>query len=176
MAFLKCLVTKELMELDRCSFLCGDVLEYLRAGQEQFDVCIASGVLYHMVEPVRLLDLISKRAAQLIVWTHVYAEEALEHSALANRLGPGEGNIYAGFHHHLFRHSYERDNRFAAFWGGTSPYSNWLSREDLMRALDHFGWSNVQVAFDEPRHVNGPALALVAEHPAGLRPGVMPRT
>jgi hypothetical protein len=128
------------------------------------------------VEPVRLLDLISKRAAQLFMWTHVYTEDALSNEAIALRLGRGEERVYEGFHHHVFRFSYDVDNRFAAFWGGTSPYSNWLSREDLMRALDHFGWRNVQIGFDEPRHQNGPALALVAERTAGQPPGVIPRT
>jgi hypothetical protein len=163
MAYLKCLVTKELTNLDRCSFLCGDALEYLSAAEADFDLCIASGLLYHMVEPVRLLDLISQRAAQLFVWTHVYAREALENPALAPRLGPGEDSVYEGFHHRLYRFSYERDTRFRAFWGGTSPYSNWLSRDDLIGALEHFGWSNIQIGFDEARHPNGPALALVAE-------------
>jgi len=37
-----------------------------------------------------------------------------------------------------------------------------LPRDDLMRALTHFGWTNVEVAFDEPSHPNGPSLALVA--------------
>ena len=31
-----------------------------------------------------------------------------------------------------------------------------------MRALDHFGWSGVEVAFEEMDHPNGPAIALVA--------------
>lgn len=163
LAFLKCLVTKELLELNRCSFLCGDVLEYMRGSEERFDLCIASGILYHMVEPVRLLHLISKTANQLIMWTHVYSEQALENRGVASRLSPAEEQAYEGLQHRVLRYSYGRDNRFQGFWGGTSAYSNWLPREDLMRALDYFGWTNVQVAFDEPYHPNGPALALVAE-------------
>jgi hypothetical protein len=56
-AFLKCLLTKEVLQLDRCSLLCGDVLEYLSSCDgDGFDVCVASGILYRMVEPVRLID------------------------------------------------------------------------------------------------------------------------
>jgi hypothetical protein len=36
-AFLKCLVTKELLGLDRCSFLCGEVTAYLRTHDEPVD-------------------------------------------------------------------------------------------------------------------------------------------
>jgi hypothetical protein len=176
MAFLKCLVTKELLQLDRCSFLCGDAVEYLSADQEQFDLCIASGILYHMIEPVRLLDLISGRAARLFMWTHVYTDEALENPALAGRLGPRRENVYKGFHHHLVRYSYEHERRSRGFWGGTAPYSNWLPREDLMRALDHFGWAHVEIDFDDPRTRNGPALALVAEHTSRPHAGEVPRT
>ena len=42
-AFLKCLVVKELLQLQRCSFLCGDAIEYLQETADKFDVCVASG-------------------------------------------------------------------------------------------------------------------------------------
>jgi hypothetical protein len=59
-------------------------------------------------------------------------------------------------------HEYGIGRRLTGFWGGTQPYSNWLSREDLLRALEHFGWKKIEIAFDEPDHQNGPALCLVA--------------
>jgi hypothetical protein len=40
--------------------------------------------------------------------------------------------------------------------------SYWLPRADLLRALEHFGWHDVQIAFEEVS-TNGPGLALVAE-------------
>lgn len=166
LAFFKCLVTKELLDLRRCSFLCGDVLEYLTADDEQFDVCIASGILYHMVEPIRLLDLISRRATELFMWTHVFSDEALENQALAERLGPPEEKVYRGLRHHVYRHSYVLDHVLPGYFGGTAQFSNWLSREDLMRALNHLGWRNIRVAFDDPRTASGPAIALVAERGA----------
>jgi hypothetical protein len=165
-AFLKCLVVKELLDLDRCSFLCGDVVEYLLASNEQFDVCIASGILYHMVEPVRLIDLISRRAARVIIWTHFYDDQARANRGLGKRLGRAQAMEYGGFHHHVHRHRYGFDTRLAGFWGGTRPYSHWLSREDLLRALAHFGWRDVEIAFEELSHPNGPALTLVARAPS----------
>ncbi len=161
-AFLKCLVIKELLELDRCAFLCGDVLEYMAAGDEDFDLCIACGIMYHMTEPVRMLDLISRRASRLLMWTHVYDDAALENPHLAKRLGPSTDVAYDGFAHRVHRYRYALDTRLAGFCGGTSPYSNWLPREELLRALSHFGWRDVRIGFDEPRHPHGPALALTA--------------
>lgn len=164
-AFLKCLVVKELLSLDRCSFLCGDAVEYLSASDKRFDVCIACGILYHMVEPVRLIDLISRRARRVIMWTHFYDDEALANKRLAKRLGPAQAIEYEGFRHHVHRHRYRFDTRLAGFCGGTQPYSQWLPRDDLLRALAHFGWRDVEIAFEEKFHPNGPALALVATTP-----------
>ncbi len=164
-AFLKCLVVKELFGLDRCSFLCGDALAYLDGCEEQFDVCVACGILYHMTEPVRLLDLISRRASRLVMWTHFYAAEALAVEGLAKRLGPAETIDHHGFRHQAHRHHYRLDARLAGFWGGTQPYSMWLPREELFAALAHLGWREIEVAFEERDHPNGPALALVATRP-----------
>jgi len=169
-AFLKCLVTKELLELDRCRFLCGDVAQYLEQTTERFDTCIACGILYHMVDPVALIELISRRATKLIMWTHVYADEALSKSELAARLGPAQESAYGDFNYRLHRHGYGLDTRLSGFFGGVAGHSNWMPRDDLMRTLDHFGWRSVRVAFDEPHHQNGPALALVAVRDAPSAP------
>lgn len=161
-AFLKCLVVKELLELDRCRFLCGDVLEFMAAAGETYDVCIACGIMYHMTEPVRMLDLISRRASRLVIWTHVYEDAALKNKRLMRHLGPAAEVEYKGFRHQVHRHRYGSAVHLAGFCGGTQPYSNWLRREDLFRALEHLGWSDIRVGFEEPNHPHGPALALTA--------------
>jgi len=165
-AFLKCLVTKELLGLERCSFLCGDVMAYLETTGERFDVCIASGVLYHMAEPVRLLDLISRRASRLYLWTHYYDAAMIAGTPLERRIGARAVAEVAGFRHALHRHRYGVGTRLPGFWGGTKPYSNWITRGDLLGALRHFGWRDVEVAFEEA-HAHGPALALVATRAGG---------
>jgi hypothetical protein len=162
LAFLKCLVTKELLDMRDCSFQCGDVNEYLSSTTERFDVCIACGILYHMVEPVRLIELISRVASRLVMWTHVFDTAALSNPNLAGKLGPARESVHDGFSHRVHRHSYGLDSRLGGFFGGTQSYSNWLPREELLRALTHFGWSGVEIAFDDPSHANGPSLALVA--------------
>ena len=163
MAFLKCLVTKELPNLRRCTFLCGEVTQYLSTTDDRFDVCIACGILYHMVEPVRLIDLISRSASQIVIWTHIYDEAALANRNLAGKLSAVHEVDYKGFHHHVHHHSYGLDSRLSGFFGGTESYSGWLPRADLMRALEHFGWTNIEIAFEDLAHPNGPSLALIAE-------------
>ncbi len=161
-AFLKCLVVKELLGLNRCSFLCGEITEYLRSSQESFDVCIACGILYHMVNPIELLDLISQRASRLFMWTHIYSDDALKNPALTRKFGARHQIHHNGTSYDVVRHNYSIDNRLIGFWGGVSSYSNWITRSSLMDALRNFGWEDIEIAFDEPLFQNGPALALVA--------------
>jgi hypothetical protein len=163
-AYLKCLIAKELLGMPRVQFLLGDFMEYLRASDSEFDICFASGVLYHMRNPVETLELISRSAAALFLWTHVYDPEVIAASELLRpRFGASEVATHAGFEHTLYRFNYEDALRLKGFCGGSAQFSNWLSRSDLFAALDHFGWRIVEVGFDQPDHPHGPALALVAK-------------
>src|SRR5262245_62484689 len=71
-AFLKCLITKELLDLRRVSYRCGDFMEYLRSLDRTFDVINVSGVLYHQRNPAELLALSCRHAEAIILWTHYY--------------------------------------------------------------------------------------------------------
>jgi hypothetical protein len=51
--------------------------------------------------------------------------------------------------------------RLRGFWGGTRPYSNWLTLDGLTGALHHFGWHDIRTEL-EPGHPHGPAVNLVA--------------
>jgi hypothetical protein len=163
-AYLKCLVVKELLGLSHCSFLCGDAVEYLRSTDDDFDVCWCSGILYHMAEPVQLLELISLRAPRLYMWTHYYDAAKLsdgQDKSKAFAGGQTAAGHHQGFTYELHRHRYGAATRLRGFWGGTEPYSNWLTLDDLLAALDHFGWDKIQTQVDED-HPHGPAVNLVA--------------
>ncbi|MGH2904598.1 MAG: class I SAM-dependent methyltransferase [Solirubrobacteraceae bacterium] len=163
-AYLKCLIVKELLGMRRCLFLCGDVVEYLKATEEKFDVCWCMGILYHMVDPVQLIDLTSQRASQLYMWTHYYDAAKLavsEHEGRAFANGTPSEATHKGYRHQLHRQDYGGTSGLRGFWGGTRPFSNWLTLEGLMGALEHFGWSEVRTQLDED-HPHGPSVSLVA--------------
>jgi Protein of unknown function (DUF1698) len=169
-AFLKCLIVKELFGLQRCSFLCGDALEYLRNTEEQFDLCWCAGILYHMVEPVELIRAISQRANRLYMWTHYYDPDKLvpglpQSQAFAS--GQVSHATCDGYSYELHRHDYGVGFRFRGFWGGTRPYSHWLTLDGLLGALTHFGWQDLQtqLAIDHP---HGPSVNLVARRAESL--------
>jgi SAM-dependent methyltransferase len=58
-AYLRSLIIKELLEIRRARFVCGDFVAFLRENRKTFDVCFASGVLYHMRNPAELIALIA---------------------------------------------------------------------------------------------------------------------
>ncbi len=164
-AFLRCLIVKELLGLQRVRFLCGDFVEYLRdpAGP-LFDIGVASGVLYHMVNPAELIELLARRCrSHLFLWTHYYADAWAENNPAARRFTPAPAAVQAGFSHALMRQYYApKDIGQARFYGGARPHSHWMYRDDILRCLAHFGFPNHKISFDEPDHPNGPAFAVLA--------------
>ena len=163
-AFLKCLIVKELLGLQRSCFLCGDFMEYLREAGPNFDVCLAAGVLYHVQNPAELLALLARRCTgHLLLWTHYYDKELVAFNPeLATRFTAAAKSEHAGFRYTLYRQEYRTDLKRPGFCGGSKATSQWLSREDILNCLSHFGFHDFRIGFDEPRHPRGPAFAVVA--------------
>ena len=76
-AFLKCLCIKEILDLDRVKFKLGDFIQFLETDDTNYDMVFASGVLYHMEEPLKLLKLISRASDRAFIWTHTMTERSL---------------------------------------------------------------------------------------------------
>ncbi len=162
-AFLKCLAVKETFCLDRSRFLFGDFLRYLEVCEETFDVAIACGVLYHLRDPQNLFRLL-RRACRgpVFLWTMVWSEAiATDHPRLHRNFGRSRKELLpSGKVITLHRHEYRQ--MFATrFWGGNHSYAEWMSREDVIAAAESAGYKVKEIAFDEPRHPNGPAFALL---------------
>jgi hypothetical protein len=169
-AFLKCLIVKESLGLAHTHFLCGDFIEYLRASPPRFDAAIASGVLYHMRNPVELIGLLSRITGTLFLWTHYYdAGLIAQNRKLASMFAGEHANEYDGFRHSLYRYEYWGSFGARGFCGGSLPHANWMTREEIVACLRHFGYTEIATNFDAPEHVDGPAFALVArKRPTGV--------
>src|SRR5262245_1021676 len=98
-AYLKCLIVKELLGIQHATFLLGDFLPYLRTNERQFDVAIASGVLYHMRNPAELIGLLAQATDRVFLWTHYYDAEpiARKPDLAARHSGQGMPSGYRGF-------------------------------------------------------------------------------
>lgn len=164
-AFLKCLVVKELLGLRCAQFLCGDFTEFLRQEGSSFQICFASGVLYHMQNPVELIALLARRCSEhLFLWTHYYdASVILPSPPLATKFNGSKQGEYKGFKHTLYRQEYQSALNFSGFCGGNAPTSCWMTQADIIRCLQYFGFEVVATEFDHRDHPNGPAVGLLAK-------------
>jgi hypothetical protein len=161
-AFLRCLASRQLLGMERVEFLCGDFVAFLSSGDDVYDVCVACGVLYHLLDPVELISLLSRRARRLFLWTHFYDREILSGS---RRFSAPRRATTEGFAHELHPRRYSRVGlRLASFPGGSNPSASWLSKPDLLAALEHFGWADVELALETSESEPGPAVALVARN------------
>jgi hypothetical protein len=163
-AYLKCLIVKELLNLTRTRFLCGDIIGFLREPGTSFEICIASGILYHMTNPVELLALAAARCTKhLLLWTHYYDQAIIaEKPEVAAKFTRRQQGNYQGFEHTLYHYEYQAALGWDGFCGGNAPYSNWLSRDDILRCLKHYGFSDLRIEFDHCDHPNGPSFAVLA--------------
>lgn len=162
-AYLKCLVIKELLGLKRARFLCGDFVEYLRGETRCFEAALASGVLYHMRDPVELLALLAAKCDRLFLWTHYYDAQVLQGKPhLAPKFPSATASEQRGFRHTLHRYEYRASLEWKGFCGGSAEFSHWLSREDILSCLRHFGFTDLRIGFDHPDHPNGPAFCVAA--------------
>jgi hypothetical protein len=163
-AYLKCLTIKELLGLTTPRFLCGDFVEYLRGPGPSFDLCVASGVLYHMRNPAELIALLAARCTQhVFLWTHYYDEPVIGSTlALSAKFSGSSQAEHQGFEHALFHYEYQAALDWSGFCGGSAPSSRWMTRADILRCLDHFGFCDIRTGHEQPDHPNGPSFAVVA--------------
>ncbi len=163
-AFLKCLIVKELLGMSRVRFLCGNCVEYLRHGDTMFDVCIASGILYHLRNPAELIALLSKRCRGYVYfWTNYYDETIMTANPnFPHRFAGSSTADYQGFAHTLYRQEYRETLNTKTFIGGVASTSNWMSKDDILRCLEHFNFDVLRID-DKPDGPLSPCISIAAK-------------
>jgi hypothetical protein len=163
-AFMKCLIVKELLGLKDSHFLLGDFVAWLRQNSERFDLCVASGVLYHLLQPMEGLRLMSGAADRLLIWTHYYDPDIMNSNPdLAARFPTSEVvTTVDGFRHTAHRYEYAKALEWMGFCGGSHDHSFWLERGDILAYLSHQGYEQLDIAFEHLQHDHGPAFAVLA--------------
>ena len=155
-AYLKCLIAKEVLDIKSAHFLLGNFVPWLESESRRFDVIWVSGVLYHMTEPLRLLELISSRTDKIYLWTHFYRDEALP-SHLRVRNVSLAGETIPQFERPYFMIG-KRPS-----CGGVYTGRAWLRRSDILKALEILGFTRIEIAFEDVSSQLGPSFALVAQ-------------
>ena len=154
--YLKSLVAKEILGL-KARYLLGDFNRYLEETEDRYDLVFASGVLYHMPDPINTLYLISRVAPRVFIWSH-YIPESVEPEA-----PPVDRH---GFCCHQFEVFYRPEDSPGRRLSGIFASCNRLYQKDIIGTLRHFGFDKVTITEDAVGHINGPAVSLVAEKTA----------
>lgn len=175
-AFLRCLATKELLDLDGARFVLGEIGAYVEgavaswqqegeAAGKPFDLVLASGVLYHLLEPADLLLGLGALADRVFVWTHHFDRDAIEahnQTGLLSRVTTSaEKALPDGSTVTYHQHGYELGAIQKSFCGGPADASNWMELAGLHKVMALSGLALRVEAFDHRDHPNGPAIGIL---------------
>jgi hypothetical protein len=153
LAFLRCLITKEILGLIKARFYLGDFVKWLEQSDATYDLIVASGVLYHMRDPLRFLRAMAKRSTAIYLWTVCVRGDSLK---------PAKTESVNGITMRLYEQSYARTEGNKNFCGGMEDRHYWMHRDDILTALKLLGFSTLVIADDEPDNVFGPSFSLFA--------------
>ena len=164
LAFMRCLIAKELLDLSRAHFMLGDFQKWLEFSGQRYDLIIASGVLYHMKDPVRLLELASECSDAVYLWTHYFSDLAMPLGDPRRGAFTEEIDIRAfrGLEVRLHRRSYHGRWRDKTFCGGTHDDHSWMEKEQILELLGLLGFEDVRVTHDNIEGPNEPSLSIFA--------------
>jgi hypothetical protein len=157
--YLKCLVAKEILGMKRVRFLCGDVVSYLKNDPDEFDMCVACGILYHMSDPVDLLWQLSRCVNKLLIWTHYVDEVDTGRNKITFKAA--EHHEFRGASYNYHRQEYGDGFTTKVYCGGTAQHSYWMTRPGIEAALGSFGYTDINV-IDDGNSISGPYLLLTA--------------
>lgn len=167
-AFLKSLIVKNIVGLNRSTFLLGDVIKYLEAPGPRYDLIFCCGILYHMLDPVELIRLCAARSDRLFIWTHYYLDQTRLNRHFTARTLAHDG-LSVTLHEMTYKH-----RSFGRFLGGNQPSTRWMELPDIQAALAHYGLSDITVIQQSPDTSNGPTVTLAARRPGAARPKAEP--
>ena len=168
LAYMRCLIAKEIFGLTRTRFLLGDFVKWLETDAGRYDLIVGSGVLYHMHDPVRLLQLMAARSDALYLWTHYVDDVAMPIGDPRRIVLSDTPDVVdcAGVPVRVYRRTYYHAERNVSFNGGMVDNHSWIYKDDILAALRALGFTSVLTAHDVPDHVNGPSFSIFARREA----------
>ncbi len=152
-SFVKCLLLKNTLQLDNVDFIFGNCIDKMAeqpiGRRSSFDICVASGLLYHMENPVQCIDRISKISDVAYIWSHVASERSPLGSWIT--ITDDEGRSYRG-----------RQNQYKPtdVLGGIGYVAVWLTPEAMKQAFIDRGFEIQDIG--EVNNYKGDAVKFIA--------------
>lgn len=164
LAFMKCLITKEIMNTKNGRFALGDFDGYLAETSDRFDFLLASGVLYHMVDPMLTLTNMMRVTDEIFIWSHFFDDQAMpaDDPRAASFTGETVVRELDGRKMTYRLRGYGDTPLARTFIGGLRPGSVWLDKGETIAFMESHGYA-VTPSFEDNGHVHGPAACLYAK-------------
>jgi hypothetical protein len=163
-AYLKCLVVKELYELHQVNFLFGDAISYMNSCTQYYDICLASGILYHSPNPGKFIESISQISDRVFIWTHFYDESAVKSNPEVHRKFKTTSKAESKGHtFDLHKYEYGDALTWQGFCGGSENFTTWITKTDMLELLNLCGFKHQHILYEDYTHPHGPNICLYAE-------------
>ena len=148
--YIKCCVIKNIYELVNAKFYFED-LRYVDLKKfGTFDVCVCSGLLYHLPNPQDLIKKISEISTRILINSH-YANADFPSTGLASVVL--DGKQYSGKTYDEVDSSHPNS--------GLQQFSFWFLKDDFIRVLHDVGYDNVRVLKDWGLDTPKPKMAAI---------------
>ncbi len=160
-AFLKCLIVQNALKFN-ADFILGDFRPYLDTCTDTYDLLLASGVLYHMMEPMKLLQDMANVSRSIYIWTHYYDADVILNREDLKKKFESDPRVqhFGGREIISYKQSYLEALQWKGFCGGSGATSYWMTKESILGVLAGLGF---QVVIGKDfQHYNGPAIMLFA--------------
>jgi hypothetical protein len=140
-AYLKCLIAKEILQIQNARFHLGDCIHWAEQISTRYDLIVACGVLYHMVDPLRLLRGLARLTDNLYIWTVCIDNE--------ENLKPSDVQKFDDLSVRVAGVAYGKKD--LNFTGGTMPTAFWMHKNDLLAVVRRLGYDFIETAHDRPK-------------------------
>lgn len=135
--YIKCCIIKNIFNLSNAKFFLEDLRTVELEKFGSFDVCLCSGVLYHLLEPQELISKISKISPRILINTH-YGNEAY----------PTFGKKDVILNGKKYRANLQDEDVINSTSTGLQNFSVWLFKDDLVQLLKDVGYDKVHILKD----------------------------
>jgi SAM-dependent methyltransferase len=136
-AYLKCLIVKEIAHM-KSRFMFGNFIRYLETTSDRFDMVFAAGVLYHMEDPISVIESIGRVSDKCFVWSATYDAGRPQTPPVTEKRDPRFPNLK------LHTIDYGESHGGPKFWGGIAPTSTWMSGADMIDVFRSFGFRHIE--------------------------------
>lgn len=132
-AFLRCVTLKNAFGM-KSNFLYGDFEKYIKKLNFRYDLIYASGIMYHLVDPINFFLDCAKMTNKIFIWTFVYDDEIIRNHSyeskwfdFSDRSEQVLSSKVITLHKRYYEQSIIDSDKYA---GGFSKFANWLNYED----------------------------------------------